>query len=292
MIRSMTGYGKLQQQQGPIKIIAEIKSLNSKQLDLSLKLPADFKQFEIELRSLIADAVKRGKLDFSLSIEGNGLHKAGRIDQQQAAAAHEQIKEMAQNLGLEMPDDLFSVILKYPGVIANGEPESVVPDELGAAILNACREALALFDAFRIQEGQALKKDMQERINLILQLLASVEPFEEQRVEQLKMRLLKNVAEVSDKIKFDPNRFEQELIYYLEKIDVSEEKTRLKQHCNYFLEAIDEDFAGKKLGFIAQEIGREVNTLGSKANDANIQRIVTQMKDELEKIKEQLFNIL
>ncbi len=292
MIRSMTGYGKVQQQHGQMKIIAEIKSLNSKQLDLVLRLPADFKMIEFELRNLIAESVKRGKVDFVVSVEGNGLLKSGRIDQQAATLAFQQIKETADSLSLPLPEDVFSILIKYPGVIANGETDIPVPEELAEATIEACRQALASFDTFRAQEGAVLKSDIENRIYLILQLLDKVEPFENQRTEQLKQRLGKNIAEVSENLKFDPNRFEQELIYYLEKLDISEEKVRLRQHCRYFLEAVNEDFAGKKLGFIAQEIGREINTLGSKANDANIQRLVVQMKDELEKIKEQLFNIL
>lgn len=292
MIRSMTGYGKVQQQHGASKITVELKSLNSKQLDLSLRLPADFKLIEIELRNKIAETAKRGKIDFTVNVEGNGLQKAGRIDQAVAATAFEQLSEMAYNLRIAMPDDMVSVLIKYPGVVVNGESEIPVPEELVEAINTAANEALANFDAFRIQEGVALKTDMLARIALIVSLLEEVEPFENQRTELLKNRLTKNLSEVSDHLKFDPNRFEQELIYYLEKLDISEEKVRLRQHCNYFLKAIDEDFAGKKLAFIVQEMGREINTLGSKANDASIQRIVVQMKDELEKIKEQLFNIL
>ncbi len=292
MIRSMTGYGKVQEQHGQTKIIAEIRSLNSKQLDLALRLPADFKMVEFELRNLIAETVKRGKVDCLVSVEGNGFQKSGRIDQQTAGLAFQQIKEMADSLRLALPEDVISILIKYPGVIANGEVDVPLPEELAKATVEACRMALSAFDAFRTQEGLVLKNDIENRIYLILQLLDSVEPFENQRTEQLKLRLVKNVSEVSDNLKFDPNRFEQELIYYLEKLDISEEKVRLRQHCSYFLEAVNDDFAGKKLGFIGQEIGREINTLGSKANDANIQRIVVQMKDELEKIKEQLFNIL
>jgi len=292
MIRSMTGYGKQQQQVGSGKITVEIKSLNSKQLDLNLRLPADLKQLEFDLRNRISESVRRGKVDFYVTIEDSDLKKVGRIDREVAAAAFEQLNEMAYALRIQLPQDMASLLLKFPGVIANGDGDVMLPESLSKALTSTALSVLNEFDAFRMQEGQALKLDILSHINLIISLLDEVTPFENQRTELLKNRLMKNVSEVSDHLKFDPNRFEQELIYYLEKLDISEEKVRLRQHCNYFMEAIDEDYAGKKLGFIVQEIGREINTLGSKANDAQIQRIVVQMKDELEKIKEQLFNVL
>jgi uncharacterized protein (TIGR00255 family) len=288
----MTGYGKQQQQVGSGKITVEIKSLNSKQLDLNLRLPADLKQLEFDLRNRISESVRRGKVDFYVTIEDSDLKKVGRIDREVAAAAFEQLNEMAYALRIQLPQDMASLLLKFPGVIANGDGDVMLPESLSKALTSTALSVLHEFDAFRMQEGQALKLDILSHINLIISLLDEVTPFENQRTELLKNRLMKNVSEVSDHLKFDPNRFEQELIYYLEKLDISEEKVRLRQHCNYFMEAIDEDYAGKKLGFIVQEIGREINTLGSKANDAQIQRIVVQMKDELEKIKEQLFNVL
>lgn len=292
MIRSMTGYGKAQQQVGATKITVEVKSLNSKQLDLNLRLPADLKQMELELRNRISELVRRGKVDFMVGIEDAEAKKTGRIDLLAAASALDQLKTLAYDLRITLPDDMASLLLKFPGVITNGDGESLVSEALTLALPLLAAEALRNFDAFRAQEGQALRNDIVGHIQNIVQLLSEVTPFEAQRTELLKNRLMKNVAEVSENLKFDPNRFEQELIYYLEKLDVSEEKVRLQQHCNYFMEAVDEDFAGKKLGFIIQEMGREINTLGSKANDASIQRIVVQMKDALEKIKEQLFNVL
>ncbi len=292
MIRSMTGYGKAQQQVGATKITVEVKSLNSKQLDLNLRLPADLKQLELELRNKISDLVRRGKVDFMVGIEDAEAKKVGRIDPLAAASALDQLKTLAYDLRIALPDDLASLLIKFPGVITNSDGESLVSEALTLALPLLASEAFQNFDAFRAQEGQALRNDVVGHIQNIVQLLSEVTPFEVQRTELLKNRLMKNVAEVSENLKFDPNRFEQELIYYLEKLDVSEEKVRLQQHCNYFMEAVDEDFAGKKLGFIVQEMGREINTLGSKANDASIQRIVVQMKDALEKIKEQLFNVL
>ncbi len=292
MIRSMTGYGKAQQQVGATKITVEVKSLNSMQLDLNLRLPADLKQLELELRNKISDLVRRGKVDFMVGIEDAEAKKVGRIDPLAAASALDQLKTLAYDLRIALPDDLASLLIKFPGVITNSDGESLVSEALTLALPLLASEAFQNFDAFRAQEGQALRNDIVGHIQNIVQLLSEVTPFEVQRTELLKNRLMKNVAEVSENLKFDPNRFEQELIYYLEKLDVSEEKVRLQQHCNYFMEAVDEDFAGKKLGFIVQEMGREINTLGSKANDASIQRIVVQMKDALEKIKEQLFNVL
>ena len=292
MIRSMTGYGKAQQQVGATKITVEVKSLNSKQLDLNLRLPADLKQLELELRNKISDLVRRGKVDFMVGIEDAEAKKVGRIDPLAAASALDQLKTLAYDLRIALPDDLASLLIKFPGVITNSDGESLVSEALTLALPLLASEAFQNFDAFRAQEGQALRNDIVGHIQNIVQLLSEVTPFEVQRTELLKNRLMKNVAEVSENLKFDPNRFEQELIYYLEKVDVSEEKVRLQQHCNYLMEAVDEDFAGKKLGFIVQEMGREINTLGSKANDASIQRIVVQMKDALEKIKEQLFNVL
>jgi uncharacterized protein (TIGR00255 family) len=288
----MTGYGKAQQQVGATKITVEVKSLNSKQLDLNLRLPADLKQLELELRNKISDLVRRGKVDFMVGIEDAEAKKVGRIDPLAAASALDQLKTLAYDLRIALPDDLASLLIKFPGVITNSDGESLVSEALTLALPLLASEAFQNFDAFRAQEGQALRNDIVGHIQNIVQLLSEVTPFEVQRTELLKNRLMKNVAEVSENLKFDPNRFEQELIYYLEKLDVSEEKVRLQQHCNYFMEAVDEDFAGKKLGFIVQEMGREINTLGSKANDASIQRIVVQMKDALEKIKEQLFNVL
>ncbi|PKP53323.1 MAG: YicC family protein [Bacteroidetes bacterium HGW-Bacteroidetes-1] len=290
MIRSMTGYGKMQKIADGKKLTIEIKALNSKQLDLAMRLPADLKKMEFDLRNKLADTIQRGKVDFNVSIEDIDQKKAGRIDKQAAAAAYAQLQELAWDLQFKMPEDAASVLTRFPGFFATAD--TVFPDDFYEVLVSVSQEALKEFDAFRIQEGQVLLRDMLPRVGLILQLLDEVEPFENQRIDTLKNRLYKNAIEIADPAKFDPNRFEQELIYYIEKLDISEEKVRLKLHCEYFSESINDDYAGKKLGFITQEIGREINTLGSKANDAGMQRIVVQMKDELEKIKEQLFNVL
>lgn len=290
MIRSMTGYGKYQQVLEHCKLTVEVKSLNSKQLDLAVRLPAELKHLEIDLRNRIADTIQRGKVDINIAYEDQKNGKAVRIDMLAAQAAYDQIEELSKRLGITMPENIVDILSKSPGFFAAAEPD---PDpEAGLLVFEAVDKAIREFDAFRIKEGSVLMNDMTHRIEKILQLLDETASHEINRHETIKARLIKNINEFIEHQKFDPNRFEQELIYYLEKLDISEEKLRLRQHCNYFTETINDDNAGKKLGFITQEIGREINTLGSKANDAQIQRIVVQMKDELEKIKEQLFNIL
>jgi uncharacterized protein (TIGR00255 family) len=290
MIRSMTGYGKYQQLLDQCKLSIEVKSLNSKQLDLAIRIPTELKHLEIDLRNRIADSIQRGKVDITIAFEDQKNGKTVRIDMQTAQAAYDQIEELSKRLGIEMPDNVVDIISKSPGFFAAAEPE---PDPaMRQIVLEAVDKAIREFDAFRIKEGKVLMNDIIQRIEKILQLLDETASHEQSRHDTIKARLIKSINEFIEHQKFDPNRFEQELIYYLEKLDISEEKLRLRQHCNYFNETINDDNAGKKLGFITQEIGREINTLGSKANDAQIQRIVVQMKDELEKIKEQLFNIL
>ncbi|MDP2235063.1 MAG: YicC/YloC family endoribonuclease [Bacteroidales bacterium] len=290
MIRSMTGYGKAQQLLDSKKVTVEIKSLNSKQLDLAMRLPSDLKQMEFDLRNQLTEKIQRGKVDYTVTIEDVDHKKGARIDKDVAAACYDQLKELSMDLQFNLPSDVASVLIKFPGFFAAAD--SVLPESFYAQLINLTQEAFARFDEFRLQEGQVLYKDMKPRVERILQLLEEVAQHEVLRNENLKNRLQKNLNDVSDHLKFDANRFEQELIYYFEKLDISEEKVRLKQHCNYFFETISENLAGKKLGFITQEIGREINTLGSKANDAAIQRLIVQMKDELEKVKEQLFNVL
>lgn len=290
MIRSMTGFGKALQKYNSKDITVEIKALNSKQLDLIIKLPTEVRSLEYEIRNKIGVQLQRGKIEIGLTIEDSSKEESILIDKEMVGSYIEQVKQLSESLNLELPQDLVSLILKFPNVFKN--KEDVVNENLTNIILKTVQEAFDAFDAFRIQEGLVLKTDLLKRINLILSLLDQVEPFESLRHATIKNRLISNLSELAGAGHYDENRFEQELIYYLEKLDITEEKVRLKQHCNYFMLSIDEDNAGKKLGFISQEIGREINTLGSKANEANIQRLVVQMKDELEKIKEQLFNIL
>ncbi len=286
----MTGFGKAEQLIGDRKISVEIKALNSKQLDLTLRLPSELRSIEYDIRLLVSNAISRGKADVSINMDSGATRQMSRIDADLAFSYKKQIVELSDKLGLKTPDDLLGTILKLPGLF-NGE-ESEVSEEEKLAVVGLVNEALEQFSRFRIQEGNALQNDLQARIHVIVDLMNQIMPFEEQRKQTIRQRLTKNLLENIEKESLDENRFEQELLYYLEKMDVTEERIRLGQHCGYFLETLKEEGTGKKLGFIAQEIGREINTLGSKANDANIQRYVVQMKDELEKIKEQLFNIL
>ncbi|HMM12236.1 MAG TPA: YicC family protein [Bacteroidales bacterium] len=289
MIRSMTGFGRAETTWGRRKVALEIKALNSKQLDLVLRLPNEFRTVEFDLRNMLAERLQRGKIDLTVNVESNGVN--GQMIQTEAAReAWRQLEQLSFELGKPLPQDVFSLLVRFPGFFASSEPEAV--DAFIGPLRDALAEATDALDQFRQREGQVLRADLLSHLYQIVDLLDQTEPFESQRIEQVKQRLSKNLAEFASQQKFDQNRFEQELIYYLEKLDIAEEKVRLRQHCSYFAETIDEDYAGKKLAFIAQEMGREINTMGSKANDASIQRLVVQMKDELEKIKEQLFNVL
>lgn len=289
MIRSMTGFGRAETTWGKRKVALEIKALNSKQLDLVLRLPNEFRTVEFELRNMLAERLQRGKIDLTVNVESNVVN--GQMIQLEAAReAWRQLEQLSFELGKPLPQDVFSLLVRFPGFFASSEPEAV--DAFMEPLRDALSKAIIALDQFRQREGQVLKADLLSHLEQIVSLLEQTEPFESQRIEQVKARLSKNLTEFASQQKFDQNRFEQELIYYLEKLDITEEKVRLRQHCTYFAETIDEDFAGKKLAFIAQEMGREINTMGSKANDASIQRLVVQMKDELEKIKEQLFNVL
>ena len=290
MIRSMTGYGIAEQTYLSKKITVEIKTLNSKQLDLQIKLPNELRAVELDFRNQIGAKMLRGKIDVVITIADTDLTQTYHIDQDVVKAYKEQIEAVSIQLGIAPADDMASILFRMPGIF------NVPVENYDEAFVNKVSEtldqALNIVDGFRIQEGQTLKKDLLHRVKLILSLLEQVEPYEKNRHEVIKQRLTKNLAELTTAGQYDENRFEQELIYYLEKLDITEEKVRLRQHCNYFNESCDEDQAGKKLGFIAQEMGREINTLGSKANEVNIQKLVVMMKDELEKIKEQGCNIL
>jgi uncharacterized protein (TIGR00255 family) len=286
----MTGYGKTEVLCGEKKFTIEIRSLNSKQLDLSLRLPNELKPIEFEIRTLISQTILRGKADLFVSSETIQNKSVMQMDLEVIKAYQKQLENLSDMTSIRLPDNMLGLITKFPGVFTNME-ESLPEDNI-KLLMKSIQEVLKQFDEFRMQEGQVLKTEILNRIAIILNLLEQVEPYEIQRLDTVKNRLIKNFSELNESGKFDENRFEQELIYYIEKLDITEEKVRLKQHCNYFSETIDEENSGKKLGFITQEIGREINTLGSKANDANIQRLVVQMKDELEKVKEQLFNIL
>lgn len=289
MIHSMTGYGKAEQLYNTNNICVEIKTLNSKQLDLSLKLPQELKASEFDYRNEISARLQRGKVDATITITNTDVAQNTHIEKEVVASYFEQINSISKEYNIPEAKDVASIVFKMPGVFV--APTQDYDDEFLAKIMETLVQALEMTDDFRAKEGIVLKKDLVKRVELILGYLAEVEPFEKNRHEIIKGRLQKNLQELTSG-EYDENRFEQELIFYLEKLDITEENVRLRKHCDYFMETIDEEGAGKKLGFIAQEMGREINTLGSKANDADIQRLVVKMKDELEKIKEQLFNIL
>ena len=290
MIRSMTGYGVAEQTYNSKKITVEIKTLNSKQLDLNVKLPNELRFAELDFRNRIGAKLQRGKVDVVISVVDADLTQSYRIDPDIVKAYKDQIESISGGLGIAPAADMASILFRMPGIF-NASAESY-DEAFVAKVGETIDQVLDTVDGFRVQEGQTLKKDLLHRVELILDLLGQVEPYEKNRHEVIKQRLTKNLADLTTAGQYDENRFEQELIYYLEKLDITEEKVRLRQHCNYFNESCDDDQAGKKLGFIAQEMGREINTLGSKANEVNIQKLVVMMKDELEKIKEQVCNIL
>ena len=290
MIRSMTGYGIAESLYNTKKITVEIRTLNSKQLDLTVKLPNELRFAELDFRNRIGAKLLRGKIDAVVTIADTSSDAVNQIDTDVVASYLRQINGISEELGIAPAADMASLIFRMPGIF--NTPEQKYDEAFVAKIAETLDTVVDTVDRFRIQEGQTLKRDLLHRVDLILGLLDQVEPFEKSRHDTIKQRLTKNLTELTTEGQYDENRFEAELIYYLEKLDITEEKVRLRQHCNYFRESCDEDQAGKKLGFISQEMGREINTLGSKANEVNIQRLVVMMKDELEKIKEQVLNIL
>lgn len=286
MIASMTGFGKAVLELPEKKITIEIRSLNSKTLDLNTRIPSFYREKELEIRNLISEKVQRGKVDFSMQVE---LNPAARNQKVNADLIKSYIAEF-KNITPDVTDgELLPVVMRLPDVI------SYTQDDLGEEEWNQIRariiEAIDALNQFRLDEGKVLEKYLTLNLNNILDLLTQVDPFEKERIETIKERFNKRLEEL--KVDVDQNRFEQELVFYLEKFDITEEKVRLKNHCEYFLtELAGTESNGKKLGFISQEIGREINTLGSKSNHSEMQKIVVQMKDELEKIKEQSLNIL
>lgn len=290
MIKSMTGFGKGEATFQNKKITVEIRSLNSKQLDLNLRLPSVYRQSEYELRTLIARTVQRGKVDVFVNVESQRVETPARINRELFREYLRQLNDTLAYAGIDADyDTLVPAILRMPEVVST-ESETV-SDEEHAALLSAAEAAAAHLDAFRAQEGAILIADLLRRVDLIEQYKEEVVPFEQARTQTIRARILDNLAQL--KVDVDSNRLEQEMIFYLEKLDITEEKVRLTNHCRYFREvAAGEEGVGRKLGFIAQEMGREINTMGSKANETNIQILVVKMKDELEKIKEQVLNIL
>jgi len=291
MIKSMTGFGQAVCELPKKKIHIEIKSLNSKQLDINTKLPLIYREKELEIRNLIGRYLIRGKIDLSLFTEVMEDENVPVINHSVVANYYNQLKQITDELKIENKEPLLPIILRLPDTLSTekkelDEKEWVV---VSREIVNAAEKV----NQFRLQEGESLETHMNQQIDLILHLLGEIEKIEKNRVKKIEDRIRDNVLSKLGPDEYDQNRFEQELIYYLEKLDFSEEKVRLKNHCSYFLQSTQKDEpVGKKLGFIAQEIGREINTLGSKANDTDIQKLVVQMKDALEKIKEQVLNVL
>ena len=287
----MTGYGKASANLNDKNISVEVRSLNSKQFDLSLRLPQVYKENEIELRNFLSQELIRGKIDVSINVDTIYQDTAVTLNENIARLYYKQIRSLEKKLGLEPNQDIISVLLKMPDMLKTEKKE---PDEEEWKMVNKIvKEAVINFNSFRDKEGSSLEKELSMRVNNILNLLKEVDKHEKERIETVKIRLQKALQELKGNDNVDKNRFEQELIYYLEKFDVTEEKQRLKTHCEYFLNTmLNENAQGRKLGFITQEIGREINTLGSKSNHAEMQKIVVLMKDELEKIKEQTLNVL
>ena len=291
MIQSMTGYGKATAETGNRKVIVEIKSLNSKAMDISTKIIPAYRDKELDIRSRITAALERGKVDFALYIDAAATSGAQAINVPIFKSYLEQIKAVSAETGAPMPEDLFPVILRMPEVLSTNQQEEV-SDEEWQAVSAAVDQAINALVDYRKAEGVALEKKFREKISNISALLASVEPYEKERVAKIKERMRTSMLDAVGK-NYDENRFEQEMIFYIEKLDISEEKQRLTNHLDYFIKTLEEGHGqGKKLGFIAQEMGREINTLGSKSNQAEMQNIVVRMKDELEQIKEQVLNVM
>lgn len=291
MIQSMTGYGKAIANYKGKKITVEVKSLNSKALDLSTRIAPLYREKEMEIRQMVAKALERGKVDFSLWVEKEASAEATPINVLLATNYYQQLKGLSEKLGLKEPEDLLTTIVRMPDVMTKTEIEELEEEEWDC-VQTAVNEAIKQLIDFRKQEGAALQKKFEEKINNIAQLLRDIEPYEKVRVEKIKQRITDGLNAIPN-VEYDKNRLEQELIYYIEKLDISEEKQRLANHLNYFVETMNDGHGqGKKLGFIAQEMGREINTTGSKSNQAEMQNIVVKMKDELEQIKEQVLNAL
>lgn len=286
----MTGFGKAKAELSKKNISIEIKSLNSKQFDLNTKIPSVYRAKEIEIRTFLLQKIQRGKVDFSIQTEHIGKNSSTQINHSAVENYCKQIKDSAEKLDIELPSDWFSILLRLPDTFQTELVE--LDEEEWKIIFRTIEDALVNFKEFRVQEGKVLEKIFSEKINNIAKLLKEVETYETERIDKVRNKIQDALLKlkISD---IDQNRFEQELVYYIEKLDINEEKVRLENHLKYFLETMTKEEAqGRKLGFIIQEIGREINTLGSKSNHLEMQKIVVQMKDELEQIKEQILNVL
>ena len=288
----MTGYGKASAVFQGKKIIAEVKSLNSKALDLSSRVAPIYREKEMEVRAMLAQSIERGKVEFNLWIEQQDPSDASPINGELVAAYYRQMQDISAKYGIPEPDDYWHTLVRMPGVMSAGETQQELSDEEWQVARDVVQRAIDSLMAFRRQEGEALQRKFEEKLDNIGALLAGIEPYEKQRVEKIRQRITDGLASIPD-VEYDKNRLEQEMIYYIEKLDINEEKQRLSNHLLYFRKTMDEGHGqGKKLGFIAQEMGREINTTGSKSNLAEMQNIVVKMKDELEQIKEQVLNVM
>ena len=290
MTHSMTGFGKSEVTIGHLHVNIEIRSLNSKFLDLTLKIPTVFKEIDSSLRSIIKNELKRGKIELAIHYEKINSSSKITINKEQLKNYYNQLKEISAELNNQNNEDFMGYALKLPDVIQH--QKETVDKQSNEILINAVKQACKDLNSFREKEGESLQKELLNYVNSIQDNLAKINPFEKERLPKVKQKLLRCVEELNLKSQIDEKRLEQELIYYAEKLDLTEEKVRLKEHCIHFMETLKEMSSGKKLGFITQEMGREINTLGSKAHHLSIQKIVVEMKDELEKIKEQVLNIL
>lgn len=292
MIKSMTGFGKATVESGEKKVIIEVKSLNSKQLDINLRMPNLYKEKEMEIRNLIKNYLERGKVDVCIYSDNSESNKEVAINRDDVEQYFKQMEQIASSLNVPVDNSTFlQTIMRFPDVFKQKTEE--LNENEWEQLKAGIEVALTETDKFRIQEGDVLIRDILHRIDLIQEFASEVPQYEEKRIENIRQKLVEKIKEWHELQNVDQNRFEQEIIYYLEKLDITEEKVRLANHCKYFIETVEkEDAPGRKLGFIAQEIGREINTMGSKANNHDIQKLVVHMKDELEKIKEQSLNIL
>ena len=288
----MTGYGKASAVYQDKKITAEIKSLNSKSLDLSTRITTTSREKEMELRAMISKAVERGKVDFAIWVERDETAEAATLNGPLLQKYYTEIQNVCQQQGIPNPSDPWAILMRMPEVMSRNDQREELTDEEWTVARGVVEEAIQQLVDFRTQEGKALQKKFEEKLDNIEALLASIEPFEKSRTEKIRQRMLDALQAIPE-VEYDRNRLEQEMIYYIEKLDINEEKQRLTNHLKYFRETMDDSHSqGKKLGFIAQEMGREINTTGSKSNQAEMQNIVVKMKDELEQIKEQVLNAL
>ncbi|MCQ2083164.1 MAG: YicC family protein [Bacteroidaceae bacterium] len=293
MIQSMTGYGKAAAMVSGRKVIVEIKSLNSKAMDISTRIPQSYREHELDIRSRITAALERGKVDFSIYFDQTAQLPPTLVDTNMFSTYLDQLRQLSAVTGVSVPADVMSVILRMPDVMTSSQQTEEVTDDEWTPVSAAVDQAIAALVEYRKSEGTALEAKFREKISNIGELLLQVEPYEKDRVAKIKERMRQSLEDAVGAQSVDNNRFEQEMIFYIEKLDISEEKQRLSNHLKYFIETVDSGHGqGKKLGFIAQEMGREINTLGSKSNQAEMQNIVVRMKDELEQIKEQVLNVM